>query len=178
MAPFFCIPNKIDNFLLHSMIQGKTQTDLDVYLQVLDNKIGDNPQNMIAYLFKFTNDMSGDIVYVYPLKAEVFNRYGLFQFSYNIVPDIFTGLIDINPSGYYKYEVFQVDWSDSLPVFALGFAPETEFDILTPPSSQKGVVMGLVTKGKMLISDVTATQQVKYNQHPSPSGTNYIWSGQ
>ena len=160
------------------MIQGKTQTDLDVYLQVLDNKIGDNPRNMIAYLFKFTNDMSGDITYVYPAKYNVYNRYGLFNFNYNIVPDMFTGLIDINPSGYYKYEVFQVDWSDSLPVFSLGFAPETEFDILLPPSADKGVVMGLVTKGKMLISDVIATQQVKYNQHQSPSGTNYIWSGQ
>ena len=161
------------------MIQGKTQTDLDAYLQVLDNKIGDNPQSMIAYLFKFTNDMSGDIVYVYPQKAEVWNRYGLFQFLYNIVPDIFTGQIDLQPSGYYKYEVFQVDWSDvQNPILSDGYAPKTEFDVLTPPSSQKGVVMGLVTKGKMLISDIAATQQVTYNQHPSPSGTNYIWSGQ
>ena len=120
--------------------------------------------------------MSGEITYVYPAKTDVYNRFCYAIFLYNIVPDIFDGHINLQPSGYYKYEVFQVDWEGD-PQLAAGFAPVTEFDVLTPPSVNKGVVKGLVTKGKMLLSDKATTEQVTYNQHPSPSGTNYIWSG-
>ena len=163
------------------MIQVKTQTDFTFYIQVIDNKIGDTPQQWIAYLFKFTNDMSGEITYCYQdvPNPNITNRYGEFTFKASTTTDVYNGQIHLEPSGYYKYEVFQVDWSDvPRPNISFGFAPVTEFDILLPASGAKGVVMGLVTKGKMLVSDIPTTKQVTYKQHLSPSGTNYIWSGQ
>ena len=47
-----------------------------------------------------------------------------------------------------------------------------------PVAPTHGVVQGLVTKGKMYVADKDGTEQVKYTQHPEPSGTNYIYYGQ
>jgi len=59
-----------------------------------------------------------------------------------------------------------------------GNAPITETDVLTPAASTKGVVQGLVTKGKMYVADKSGTAQVQYTQRQEPTGTNYIYYGQ
>ena len=45
-------------------------------------------------------------------------------------------------------------------------------------SNDKGVVQGLVTKGKMYLAEKDGTEQVQYTQYPETSGTNYIYYGQ
>ena len=39
-------------------------------------------------------------------------------------------------------------------------------------------LQGLTTQGKLYVSEPSGEEQVQYNQHPEPSGTNYIWYGQ
>ena len=80
-------------------------------------------------------------------------------------------------SGYYKYEVYEVSWVGSVVLNSIN-APATENDVLTPPSDDKGIVQGLVTKGKMYLADAAGTAQVQYTQRQEPPGTNYIYYGQ
>ena len=58
-----------------------------------------------------------------------------------------------------------------------GNAPINENDVL-PVAPTHGIVQGLVTKGKMNVSDKSGTAQVQYTQRESPTGTNYIYYGQ
>jgi hypothetical protein len=88
-----------------------------------------------------------------------------------------TGLIDLKPAGYWKYEVYEVSWTGTVTVSS-GFAPATENDVLSPSASNKGIVQGLVTKGKMYVADASGTAQVQYNQYEEPTTTNYIYYGQ
>ena len=156
------------------MIQAITESTFKAVVQTLDNQIpiGDN----YYYIWKFSNDMGGQLQYAYARKQDVFNRYGNFYFDYNLVPDVFTGKVDL-VAGYWKYEVYQVTWDDGITI-AQDYAPITENDILLPPAGSKGVVRGLITKGKMYVSEKAGTEQITYNQHQSPTGTNYIWNGQ
>jgi len=39
-------------------------------------------------------------------------------------------------------------------------------------------VQGIVTKGILNLTEKSGTEQVQYNQHESPEGTNYIYYGQ
>ena len=40
------------------------------------------------------------------------------------------------------------------------------------------VFQGLITQGKLYVSEPSGEEQVQYTQNPTPSGTNYIWYGQ
>ena len=79
-------------------------------------------------------------------------------------------------AGTYVYEVYEVAWNGTVTV-AVNKAPKNETEVLEP-ADDVCVVMGLCTKGTMYLTDVDGTQQVQYNQHPEPSGTNYIYYGQ
>jgi hypothetical protein len=83
-------------------------------------------------LFKFTNDMDKSIVYAYASSQVIENRYTEFDFVYNATPNIYTGLIDLKPAGYWKYEVYEVSWTGTVTISS-GFAPATETDVLSPP---------------------------------------------
>jgi hypothetical protein len=160
------------------MIQAITGTNLTAYLQTEDNRIDTSvAKSKIRHLFKFTNDMDKSIIYVYAKINFIENRYIEFGFVYNATPDIYTGLIDLKPAGYWKYEVYEVSWTGTVEV-SFGFAPATETDVLSPPDPDKGVVQGLVTKGKMYVADASGTAQVQYNQYVEPTTTNYIYYGQ
>ena len=39
-----------------------------------------------------------------------------------------------------------------------------------------GVVQGKVEEGKLYVTETAGSEQIKYTQHPEPSGTNYIWT--
>ena len=88
-------------------------------------------------------------------------------------------MVDIKflPAGYWKYEVYEVSWVGAVSVSS-GNAPATENDVLSPPADTKGIVQGLVTKGKMYVAEKDGTQQVQYNEYEPSSGTNYIYYGQ
>jgi hypothetical protein len=160
------------------MIQAITGTNLTAYLQTEDNRINTSvAKTQIMHLFKFTNDMDKSIVYAYARTENIENRYTKVVFLYNATPNIYTGRIDLKPAGYWKYEVYEVSWTGSLLV-ASGRAPASETDVLSPPDPDKGVVQGLVTKGKMYVADASGTAQVQYNQYEEPTTTNYIYYGQ
>jgi len=160
------------------MIQAVTETDLTTYLQTKDNRIDTSgTTEQIRHLVKFTNDMDKSVQYAYAYAETIKNRYTKFEFKYNATPDVYTGKIKFLPSGYWKYEVYEVSWRGSVSVEE-GKAPVNEDEVLEPAANDKGVVQGLVTKGKMYVADKDGTEQVQYTQHPEPSGTNYIYYGQ
>lgn len=160
------------------MIQATTKTDLTFYLQTEDNRIDTSvASSKIRHLVKFTNDMDKSVQYAYSTVHLIYDRYTKFSFTYNTTKDVYTGDVDFLPAGYWKYEVFEVSWIGTVTISA-GNAPITENDVLTPAADDKGVVKGLVTKGKMFVSEKDGTEQVQYTQHPEPAGTNYIYYGQ
>jgi hypothetical protein len=161
-----------------NMIQAITGTNFKVFLQTEDNRIDTSvAKTQIRHLFKFTNDMDKSIVYSYATNQNIENRYTYFSFLYNATPDIYLGRVDLKPAGYWKYEVYEVSWTGTVTISS-GFAPATETDVLSPAASNKGVVQGLVTKGKMYVADASGTAQVQYTPYVEPTTTNYIYYGQ
>ena len=159
------------------MIQAITETNLTTYLQTEDNRINTSVgSDKIRHLVKFTNDMNKSVQYAYSTVHLIYDRYTKFVFDYNATPDVYTGKVDFTPSGYYKYEVYEVSWTGSVAISA-GNAPVNENDVL-PVSPTHGIVQGLITKGKMYVADKAGTAQVQYTERQEPSGTNYIYYGQ
>lgn len=159
------------------MIQAITETDLTAYVQTEDNRIDTSVgSDKIRYLVKFTNDMDKAVQYTYSNVHLVYDRYTQLSFTYNATPDVYTGDINLKPSGYWNYEVFEVSWTGAVAISS-GNAPVNENDIL-PVSPTHGIVQGLVTKGMMYVSDKSGTEEVQYKQHIETSGTNYIYYGQ
>ena len=159
------------------MIQAITETNLTTYLQTEDNRIDTSVgSDKIRHLVKFTNDMNKSVQYAYSTVHLIYDRYTKFVFDYNATPDVYTGKVDFTPSGYYKYEVYEVSWTGAVAISA-GNAPINENDVL-PVAPTHGIVQGLVTKGKMNVSEKDGTQQVQYTQREVASETNYIYYGQ
>ena len=160
------------------MIQAITETDLKIYVQTEDNRINTSvASTQIRHLVKFTNDLDKSIYYAYGSSETIKDRFTNIDISYGTTPNIYTGVIKLFPAGYYKYEIYEVSWTGTVTVSS-GNAPATEDDILIPAASTKGIVQGLVTKGKMNLSEKDGTQQVQYTQREAPTETNYIYYGQ
>ena len=159
------------------MIQATTESTFDAWLSTEDNRIDTSvASTQIRHLVKFINDMDGSVQYAYGSVETIYNRFTYFKFLYNLVPDIYDGKTKLIPSGYYKYEVYEVSWIGAV-VVALNTAPASETDVL-PVLPANGVVKGLVTKGKLNLTDLSGTGQVQYTQRESPASTNYIYHGQ
>jgi|TARA_R110000824_G_scaffold370734_1_gene560406 hypothetical protein len=162
------------------MIQAITESSFSAYINTEANRIDTSvASTQIRHLMKFTNDLDGAVFYAYGATENIYNRYTKFTFTYVVapaVPDIYLGQTRLLPSGYYKYEAWEVSWTGVVTV-SLNNAPATETDVL-PVASTHGVVQGLVAIGKLNMTDKTGTEQVQYTQRQEPSGTNYIWYGQ
>ena len=159
------------------MIQAITETNLTTFIQTEDTRIDTSVAlDMIRYLVKFTNDMDKSIQYAYSQGLIVNERFNKMFFPYNATPDVYEGKVNFLPSGYWKYEVFEVSWTGAVAISA-GNAPINENDVL-PVGPTHGVVQGLITKGKMYVADKDGTAQVQYTQRQSPKETNYIYYGQ
>jgi len=160
------------------MIQAITETEIKIYVQTEDNRIDTSvASTQIRHLVKFTNDLDKSIYYAYGNTEIIKERYTNINISYGTTPNIYTGVVKLFPAGYYKYEIYEVSWIGTVTV-SLGNAPATEDDVLTPAANDKGVVQGLVTKGKMYLAEKDGTQQVQYTQREAPTETNYIYYGQ
>jgi hypothetical protein len=121
------------------MIQAITETNLTTFLQTEDNRIDTSvDSSLIRHLVKFTNDMDKSIQYAYSTVHLIYNRYTKFVFDYNATPDVYTGKINFTPSGYYKYEVYEVSWTGAVAISA-GNAPVNENDVL-PVGPTHGIV--------------------------------------
>ena len=160
------------------MIQATTESTFYAWLSTEDNRSNTElASTQIRHLVKFINDMDGSVQYAYGSAETIYERYTKFTFLYNAAPDIYTGKTKLIPSGYYKYEVYEVAWTGTVTVSS-GNAPATETDVLSPAAPDKGVVRGLVTKGKLNLTDLAGTAQVQYTQREAPESTNYIYHGQ
>ena len=160
------------------MIQATTETSFIIYVQTEDNRIDTSvASTQIRHLIKFTNDLDKSVYYAYGVTETIKDRYTQININYNVTPDIYTGRTKLFPAGYYKYEIYEVSWIGTVTV-SLGYAPATEDDVLSPVADTKGIVQGLVTKGKMNLSEKDGTQQVQYTQREAPTETNYIYYGQ
>tara|TARA_R110000824_G_scaffold388083_1_gene583521 strand:+ start:123 stop:641 length:519 start_codon:yes stop_codon:yes gene_type:complete len=172
------------------MIQGTTETNFDAYLNTAANQIvwdaetpgalfpipQPHPNGSILYLCKFINDMSGKVIYTYP-DQYVYPRYSAFDYTYSPTPDMYAGEVNIELAGYWKYEFWEVHWSDTTPTVIPGSAPSNETDIL-PVAPENGVVKGLVAIGKMYVAERKDKREVTYNEYIAPIKTNYIYHGQ
>ena len=160
------------------MIQGFTKENFGAYLSLEDNRIDTSaPISKIRFLFKFINDMTGGVEYVYPLTATniSFQRYTFLIFNYALNPDMYNFEVNLLPSGHWKYEVYEVSWL-GIANLAFGNAPATETDVL-PVADTNGIVNGIVTKGILNLTEKAGTEQVQYDQHESPNTPNYVWYG-
>ena len=159
------------------MIQAITATDLTTYLQTEDNRINTSvASSNIKHLFKFTNDMDGSVQYAYAKTEIIYNRYTYFLFDYDATPNRYTGKINLLPAGYWKYEAYEVSWIDT-PSLIASRAPATELDVLTPVANTRGIVQGLVTKGKLYLEETTGTEEVTYTQNAKSVQTLTITYG-
>ena len=157
------------------MIQATTETEIKINVQTEDNRIDTSvASTQIRHLVKFTNDLDKSVYYAYGNTELIKDRYTNINISYGITPNIYTGRIKLFPAGYYKYEIYEVSWIGTVTVSS-GFAPANEDDVLSPAADTKGIVQGLVTKGKMYLSEKDGTQQVQYTQREAPTETNYIY---
>ena len=148
------------------MIQAITETDLTFYLQTEDNRIDTSvASSSIRYLVKFTNDLDKSIQYAYSDVHLVYNRYTKFSYTYNATPDVYTGAVNFKPSGYWKYEVYEVAWGNATALLDEGTAPATELDVLLPKGDTKGIVQGLVTKGILNVTEKPGSEEVQYVQN-------------
>ena len=160
------------------MIQATTETGFNIYVQTEDNRINTSvASTQIRHLVKFTNDLDKSVYYAYGNTELIKDRYTKINLAYGASPNIYTGVVKLFPAGYYKYEIYEVSWIGTVTVSS-GNAPATENDVLSPVANDKGVVQGLVTKGKMNLSEKDGTQQVQYVQREAATETNYIYYGQ
>ncbi len=160
------------------MIQATTESNFTIYVQTEDNRINTAvASTQIRHLLKYTNDLDKSVYYAYGSGETIFDRYSQINFLYNATPNVYEGKIKLLPAGYYKYEVYEVSWKGTVSVSS-GNAPANEDDVLSPAADTKGVVQGLVTKGKLNLSEKDGTQQVQYTQRQAPTETNYIYYGQ
>ena len=114
MLPFFFIPNRNRVFLLYTMLQA-TYKDIKYTFNVTTKDVTILNPPFTAFLFRFTNDMSGAVKWSYGQNTVVRDRYTTVDFFHDTVEDIFTGKINFEPQGYWKYDVYQIPF-DSTPV--------------------------------------------------------------
>tara|TARA_R110000782_G_scaffold49498_1_gene107674 strand:- start:10 stop:498 length:489 start_codon:yes stop_codon:yes gene_type:complete len=160
------------------MIHGQYDQAYRFYTTTEEKRIDRSvPSSQIRFLFKFTNNMDSNTVYSYGQSQVVNNRYTRVDMtpSTTALQDVFTGAINFMPNGYWSYEIYEVSWQSPSPSLATGEAPINETDVLTPPSSSKGVVQGLVELGKLYIKEPTGGEEVQYDSYTRPAQTNYVY---
>ena len=146
------------------MIQATTETNFSAYVQTRDNTIDTSVElSLIKHLYKFTNDMNRSVQYAYHATETLFERYTKSDFIYDQTPDVFTGKVNLE-AGFWKYEVYEVSFA-RLVTLSATHAPATEDFIFDPNDGLRGVVQGLVTKGKMYVTEKAGTEEVAYSQN-------------
>ena len=138
--------------------------------------------SQIRLLFKFTNDMDKRVVYAYG-QSQVHNdaistyqRTTKVTIGHNTSENVFTGLVNFKPFGYWKYEIYEVSFNGTVPTLDEDTAPITETDTANVTGSVHGTVKGLVETGKLYVTETAGSEQIKYTEHTEASGTNYIWT--
>ena len=150
------------------------------YVSTEDNRIATTATTaQIRFLFKLTNDMSGAVKYGYGQSQTIYDRYTKMQLAHKAVgaENVYNGEVDLVPNGYWQYEIYEVAWTGTASLTA-STAPATETQVLTPPGATKGVVKGIVNRGKLYVTEESGQEQVQYTQYNAPDSDNYIYYGQ
>ena len=159
------------------MIQAIQETNFVAYVETEAKRIDTSVSSAkIRHLAKFSNDLDEAVFYAYAYAETINDRYTKLEFKYNPVASVYGGLLNLNPAGYFKYELYEVSWIGAVDV-ASGNAPATETDVLSPVADTKGVVQGLVAIGKLYLSAKSGEEEVQYTEYEAPSSTNYIYTG-
>ena len=112
------------------MIQAIRETSFDAYINTEANRIDTSVTSAhIRHLVKFINDLDEAVFYAYAAIETINSRYTKLEFSYNTVPDMFSGRLNLIPAGYYKYELYEVSWIGSVSLTE-DTAPDTETDLM------------------------------------------------
>tara|TARA_R110002020_G_scaffold40482_2_gene119637 strand:- start:3247 stop:4332 length:1086 start_codon:yes stop_codon:yes gene_type:complete len=79
------------------------------YLSTEYNRIDTSKTNMnnLLYLFKLTNDMSGEIQYAFGSNQVIENRYSKFELYHNTTPTYWMSRVNLVPNGYWNYELYE-----------------------------------------------------------------------
>ena len=159
------------------MIQAIQETDFIAYIETEASRIDTSvTSSKIRHLVKFSNDLDEAVFYAYAETETINDRYTKLEFSYNTVPDMFSGRLNLIPAGYYKYELYEVSWIGSVSLTE-DTAPDTETDVL-PVENANGVVQGLVAIGKLYLAEKSGSEEVQYTEYTQPASTNTIYYGQ
>tara|TARA_R110000744_G_scaffold167994_1_gene285560 strand:- start:416 stop:892 length:477 start_codon:yes stop_codon:yes gene_type:complete len=157
------------------MIHGIYGQTIASYLSLLESNINTSVSNSnLRWLFKFTNDLTKDVKYVYGNIVSQNDRFINQKILHNTTEDTFTGALNFKPYGYWSYEVYEVSWIGSVALNT-DQAPESETEILSVHNNN-GVVEGKVHEGKLYISETAGSEQIKYTTHTEASGTNYLYT--
>ena len=114
MLPFsFINPNRNALFLLYNMLQATYNNNTyTFYVTLQDVSVTKLTSSAFKFLFKFTNDISGDVKWGYGQNATIADRYCKFDiFSTSagtVAESVFEGIVNLEPNGYWKYEVYVV----------------------------------------------------------------------
>lgn len=96
--------------MLHAEYNNNTYT---FYVTLKDAAYVDLANYPYSYLFKFTNDMSGAVKYGYGQNGIIKDRYCEFNIYSTAggtkTESVFGGIVNFNPNGYWKYEIFLTD---------------------------------------------------------------------
>ena len=160
------------------MIQAIRETTFIAYIETEASRIDTSVTSAhIRHLVKFINDLDGKEFYAYARFETINNRYTELEFSYNAIPDVYSGRLNLIPAGYYKYELYEVSWIGAVTM-SLGYAPVTETDVLLPIGNTKGVVQGLTAIGILYLAEKAGSEEVQYTEYEAPASTNTIYYGQ
>tara|TARA_Y100000004_G_C8911458_1_gene411097 strand:- start:852 stop:1328 length:477 start_codon:yes stop_codon:yes gene_type:complete len=157
------------------MIHGTYGSNIESYLSLLESQINDNVATTnLRYLFKCTNDMTKDVKYAYGTIIEINDRFVRQRLTHNTTDAVLTGNINFKPFGFWTYEVYEVSWVGTVDL-STNKAPTTETEVLSPAANDKGVVQGLVHRGKIKIQETVGSEQIQYTQHTATE-TNYLYT--
>jgi hypothetical protein len=156
------------------MINGIYGQTISTFLSLEEAKINTVVESAnIRYLAKFTNDLTKDIKYCYPVLSNKTDRSITLDIVHNTSENIYTGRLNFKPFGFWTYEIYEISWIGSATLTD-STAPRTETHVLDV-DNDNGVVQGVVHRGKMKIQETVGSEQVQYTQ-TTVSETNYLYT--
>jgi len=145
------------------------------YFSTEDKRIDTSvPSSQIRFLAKFTNDLSGSVKYAYGQNQTINDRFTKLEFEHNTSEAFNLGRINFKPYGFWKYELYEVSFNGTVPTLSAVNAPINETDTANNTSGTHGTIKGLVEQGKLLVSETSGSEQVRYTQYEESTSTNYI----
>ena len=91
----------------------------NIYLVTEDVRIDTTvAKDQLDFLFKLTNDMTGNIIYVYSASVSVFDRYTKLNLAATDITNqnLFNGFFHGLPVGYYGYELYELTKESSATI--------------------------------------------------------------